>query len=47
MDKLQQSLQKKGLNLLVLECDCFLWQKGEDLKDKMIQAYILVYEYLS
>ena len=36
VDKLQQSLQKKGLNLLVLECDWFLWQKGEDLKDDIL-----------
>jgi Potential Queuosine, Q, salvage protein family len=36
VDLLQQSLKSKGLDLLVLECDWLLWQKGEDLKDSIL-----------
>ena len=36
VDMLQQELKLKGLDLLVLECDWLLWQKGEDLKDEIL-----------
>ena len=29
VDKLQQALQKRGLNILAVEVDWLLWQKGE------------------
>lgn len=36
VDMLQQALSIRGLDLLVLECDWLLWQKGEDLKDSIL-----------
>ena len=36
VDMLQQALCIRGLDLLVLECDWLLWQKGEDLKDSIL-----------
>ena len=36
VDKLQKLLKQRGLDLLVLECDWLLWQKGEDLKDEIL-----------
>ena len=36
VDLLQLSLKWRGLDLLVLECDWLLWQKGEDLKDEIL-----------
>jgi Potential Queuosine, Q, salvage protein family len=39
VDMLQQALKKKGLDLLVLECDWLLWQRGEELKDKILPPH--------
>lgn len=36
VDMLQQALKAKGMDLLVLECDWLLWQKGEDMKDSIL-----------
>ena len=36
VDMLQKSLLKKGINLLVIELDWLLWQKGEEAKDKLL-----------
>jgi Potential Queuosine, Q, salvage protein family len=36
VDMLQQALKSRGLDLLVLECDWLLWQKGEDMKDTIL-----------
>ena len=36
VELLQQSLQAKGCEMMTVELDWLLWQKGEDTKDKIL-----------
>jgi hypothetical protein len=36
VDRLQQALRRRGLNLLVVEVDWLLWQRGEAAKDSIL-----------